>query len=81
MIENQLIREEGSDLYREASAVASSHGTLYYGNQSSIENLYASLKVLSSYQDSTIWLVEAKPLLLSTDRELNPGKSSHPGGF
>ncbi len=73
MIENQLIQEEGSDLYREASAVASSHGTLYYGNQSSIENLYASLKVLSSYQDSTIWLVGSEnQLLLSTDRELDP---------
>ena len=76
MIENQLIREEGSDLYREASAVASSHGTLYYGNQSSIENLYASLKVLSSYQDSTIWLVGSENrLLLSTDRELDPEKA------
>lgn len=72
MIEKQLIRETGSGLYREASAVASSHGALYYGNQTSIESLYSNLSALSSYQDSTIWLVNAgNRLLISTDEPLD----------
>ena len=72
MIEKQLVRETGGDLYREASAVAESHGTLYYGSQTSIESLYSNLSVLASYQDSTIWLVNAgNRLLLSTDEPLD----------
>lgn len=72
MIEKQLIRETGSDLYREASAVAESHGTLYYGSQTSIESLYSNLCVLADYQNSTIWLVNAgNCLLISTDTPLD----------
>lgn len=57
LIENRLTEQHRSNLYQEATNIASSHASRYYSQQTSLEDLYDNLVSLSSYQGTEIWLI------------------------
>lgn len=57
LIENRLTEQYRSNLYQEATNIASSHTSKYYSQQTSLEDLYDNLVSLSSYQGTEIWLI------------------------
>lgn len=76
------------ELYREAVDIAQQRATGYYMGSGNLEEVYQNLCTLSSYQDSSIWLISPRgDILVNSSAELekdnfpriesfNPGLSS-----
>lgn len=77
-----------NELYREATNIAQSRAAKYYQDSITVENIFANLKTVASYQDAQIWLISPEgEILLDTSLDsvsdkpavienFNPGISS-----
>ena len=77
-----------NELYREATNIAQSRAAKYYQDSVTVENIFANLKTVASYQDAQIWLISPEgEILLDTSLDsvsdkpavienFNPGISS-----
>lgn len=67
LIENQITRQTSDALYKEAYAIASSSTAKHFAKDSSMEDLYANLKTVSSYQNAEIRILDTTGnILLNT---------------
>ena len=62
-----------SELYREATNIAQSRAAKYYQESVTVENIFANLKNVASYQDARICLISSEgEILLDTSLEFVP---------
>lgn len=73
LIEQDLTRQTGDYLYKEAVNIASNHADYYYSQQASLEDTYFNLCTLSEYQSTQIWMLDPEGrILINTAAALNP---------
>ena len=71
MAEHHVESVYSNRLYREATDIASSRATKYYGETSSPENTYLNLCTVASYQECSIWLISPRgEILMNTGDEM-----------
>ena len=71
MAEHHVESVYSNRLYREATDIASSRATKYYGETSSPENTYLNLCTIASYQECSIWLISPRgEILMNTGDEM-----------
>ncbi len=73
LIEQDLTRQTGDYLYKEAVNIASNHADYYYSQQASLEDTYFNLCTLSEYQNTQIWMLDPQGrILIDTAEPLDP---------
>lgn len=88
LAQKQVESVYSNELYREATNIAQSRAAKYYQDSVTVENIFANLKTVASYQDAQIWLISPEgEILLDTSLDsvsdkpavienFNPGISS-----
>ena len=62
---------EATKLYKEALAITANYAEDYYRNRLTQEELETQMRVLSSYAESEIWIVDRKGIVLIGKTENN----------
>ncbi len=82
LLEKRLAKNTARVLYNEANEIATSDAAILFFSSGSEKNLAPSVKLLSAYQSSNIWILDDKgALLIATDRQVTPGTPVMIDGF
>ena len=82
MIEKQLIQQAGNALYREAVNISNNYSENYYTQESSLQETYNNFCILSSYQETEIWMLDTEGyILINTDTALDLENPKPLNGF
>lgn len=60
LIEKQLIKTQSTAIYREANDIASNSLVRYQASSNNLATIFTSMKALSAYQGSQIWLLNSQ---------------------
>lgn len=68
LITNHIEKQEASDLYREASVIASDYASEYFDSAMSLDDFQNHMKIISGYMDAEVWVVSPSgELLMDSD--------------
>ena len=57
LITNHMEKQEASNLYREASVIASDYASEYFNSSMSLNDFQNHMKIISGYMDAKVWVV------------------------
>jgi signal transduction histidine kinase len=84
LTKNELVRTKAESLNREAMSIANSGNiTEYYQNEETgLKEIYSSLKILSNYQGTQIWIINPSgTILINTAEKLSDSEDNTIEGF
>ena len=78
LIGQKVTNSVSASLYKEAAKIAENQGSRYYKDKDSLSDTYETLKSLSNYQNSQIWILGTTgDILLNTEMPLDEEHLEH----
>ncbi len=75
LITNHIEKQEASNLYREASVIASDYASEYFDSSMSLDDFQNHMKIVSGYMDAKIWVISPSGEVLMDSDDPSIGKS------